>query len=122
MKIAKQCRGLVYVLIALAAVLATSAQAGQSSGIEKRTVVVRYGDLDLSKQAGIDTLYQRIRAAAHSACGTPDIRNRNEFRSFQSCYDEALDNAVAATGSMSLAATHHMRTGRQAMVKATAAL
>lgn len=65
--------------------------------------LVRYGDLDLSREADARTLLNRLDMAATQACGgRPTLRgNRPGLDTFlradfQDCHAEALANAVAA--------------------------
>ena len=54
------------------AVLSLVLAAGQAlagSTDDPPTVTVSFADLDLSKPAGAETLYQRIQAAARTVCG-----------------------------------------------------
>ena len=54
-------------------------------------------DLDLSTQAGQNTLVSRINAAAIRACGgTPDWTQREAFRA---CFKPAFENGIAAMHS-----------------------
>ena len=69
------------------------AQAADLADNTRETVVrVSYSDLDLSSEAGLATLYQRIRGAADAACGprhslveAGSLRRLSENRK---CYDE----------------------------------
>lgn len=79
---------------------------------ETRSVVVSYADLDLSRQAGVDTLYTRLRSASKTVCGTRDVRIVQRRRDWDRCYDEALDNAVATVGVEQMVAEHRAQTGR----------
>ena len=62
----------------------------------ERTATVRYADLNLATQAGVDTLYHRIRVAARNVCGSPHERQLEIRRSIRDCNDAAMENAVAA--------------------------
>ena len=61
-----------------------------------RSVEVRYGEFDLSKPAGTQALYRRIKAAARQVCGPLDVRSAPLMRRWQDCYDTTLANAVAS--------------------------
>jgi UrcA family protein len=56
---------------------------------------VRYDDLDLSEQAGLERLHVRITSAAKRACGPVDRRNQREHAFWQQCYERATSDAVA---------------------------
>lgn len=79
--------------------------------VETRSVTVSYADLDLSKQAGVESLYQRLRVAAHSVCGSKDSRYPEDVRDWQRCHDAALEQAVHRLGNERLTAVHEVRTG-----------
>ncbi len=75
--------------------------AGLTRGPSK---TVRFADLDMSKVAGVETLYSRIRAAARSVC-------QGEVREFYAeCRAKAVDEAVAGVGNTLLAAIHRAAT------------
>jgi UrcA family protein len=81
-------------------------------GAESRSVTVSYADLDMRRAAGANTLYTRLRTAAHSVCSPKPHRGLEDRRDWNRCYSEALDEAVSATGSGELSALHLARTGR----------
>ena len=64
-------------------------------------VTVRYDDLNLSSAAGANTLYLRIVGAARISCGY-EGRSLLEAREWQSCYKNAVADAVAAVNSPNL--------------------
>lgn len=85
-----------------------SAQADMSSGtyslVRGPSKTVRYGDLDLSKRAGAETLYDRIKSAARSVCS-------GEMPAyFADCRAKAVEEAVAGVGNTLLAAVHRAAT------------
>lgn len=89
-------------------VLADTAPASPEFG----SVTVVYDDLNLSNQAGIQTLYERLRRAAIKACAPrPDLHNSEWVRNWRTCVDQALDNAVQRTNMSSLARVHFDATG-----------
>jgi UrcA family protein len=72
---------------------------------------VSYADLDLSKSAGAQTLYKRIKAAARHVCGPVDNYTFvTPSRAFRKCYDQALADAVAQIDRPSLTALHREET------------
>lgn len=77
-----------------------------------RSVVVAYGDLDLSAQSGAQTLYVRLHGAAREVCSPRETRIPRLRREWAQCVDIALDNAVAATGIERVVAMHRDATGR----------
>ena len=94
--------------IALVALAAAPAPAIAQPQGDSRQLVVSYADLDLSTEHGVRILDQRLRFAAHSACGPTsdaDPAGKNEARE---CRAETLalartqrDTAVAGLAGSS---------------------
>lgn len=61
----------------------------------ERNRIVRYGDLNLASQQGVDTLRLRIHRAAKSVCSTDGIANVANQRQIRQCIAEANVNAWA---------------------------
>jgi len=99
-------------LIGLAAIMsayivhAGADPAAASRYRETRTITVTYGDLDLSKTAGIEKLYQRLKVAARNVCGSRDVRDLNAVQDWRRCYRSALAGAVRDVGNTRLSALH----------------
>lgn len=98
-------------LLAVGFAIGTSASAHAAANYGTDTLVrgpsrtVHFADLDLSKRAGAETLYDRIRAAARSVCS-------GEIQMFYAdCRAKAVDEAVAGVGNTLLAAVHRAATG-----------
>jgi UrcA family protein len=85
-------------------VLASSSFAGGAA--DAPSVRVSYSDLDLTKDAGVDRLYARLRRASGSVCGTSDIRDLHNTSRQRACVARALDGAVEAVHSAKLSARH----------------
>jgi UrcA family protein len=68
------------------------------------TVVVRYGDLDLSTPEGARVLYQRISVAAHEVCPVLITRDLALVGKNRACREAAIERAVNAVNSPQLAA------------------
>ena len=69
----------------------------RDSGMEM--VAVSYAELDLSKPAGAEVLYDRLQRAAKQVCGVRE-RSHSPFYTVsaadkQACYEDALNRAVA---------------------------
>jgi UrcA family protein len=81
-----------------------------AAGTITRSVIVRYGDLDLQRDAGVRALYARLRAASRQVCGPepsgPGLRDRG----YERCRRQALDHAVFDSGSLALALLHRSTT------------
>jgi UrcA family protein len=56
-------------------------------------VTVRYGDLNLSSESGINALKQRIRHAAEMVCGEVDTREIRGSTQHLKCVRDAADTA-----------------------------
>lgn len=87
----------------------TSLFAYTASAAETRTksLAVSFADLDLSKPAGAQTLYKRIKAAARTVCGPVDQYTFVvSSYSFRKCFDAAVANAVGQVDRPSLTALH----------------
>jgi UrcA family protein len=76
-----------------------------------KSVTVSFADLDLSKTAGAQTLYKRIKGAARRVCGTKD---RYTQESWRKCIEDAIANAVAQVDRPSLTALHKEEANRGA--------
>jgi UrcA family protein len=74
---------------------------------EAPTVRVRYGELDLTKDAGVERLYTRLQHAALRVCGGDiDHRQLARARVQEACVQQALDRAVEDVHSSRLTARH----------------
>ena len=62
-----------------------------------RQVDVRYGDLDLTSDAGATTMYDRLRTAAKTACGgvLDPLASLGQIGRIRKCRATALAGAVA---------------------------
>ena len=77
---------------------------------DARREVVRFTDLDLTRPAGAQELYRRIKYAAHNVCGTFDRLGYDPR-----CADQAIGRAVADVGAPLLTARHAASTHRAAV-------
>ena len=77
------------------------------------TVVVRYGDLDLSTTDGANVLYQRISVAARQVCPFEDSRALVADGKNRACREAAIERAVNAVNNPQLAAvrSEHVKRG-----------
>lgn len=68
------------------------------------TVTISFSDLDLSKPAGAETLYQRIQAAARIVChrSKKDARDLRIRRASRTCYKDAIDDALKQVNNSNL--------------------
>src|SRR5262245_21233187 len=82
-----------------------------SAAPKEKAQTVSYADLDLSKPAGAQTLYKRIKAAARQVCGPSDQYTFvTPARAFRECYAKAIADAVAQVDRPSLTALHREET------------
>jgi UrcA family protein len=97
------------------ALCACLAAYGASAEPSTKSVAVSFADLDLSKAAGAQTLYKRIKAAARQVCGPRDLYTHvGSQKQFRKCYDTAVANAVAEIDRPSLTALYKEDTARTA--------
>lgn len=77
--------------------LTAGAAAAQQNDDGPRSVVVKYGDLNLDSQAGARVMLARIRSAASRACGEAvDIAMLDRFALYSHCRTASIDQAVRA--------------------------
>jgi UrcA family protein len=83
------------------------------AGVGHRSKSVRYGDLNLSNPAGVETLYVRLEGASQQVCAPrEDYRNRGMRKDWEACYEHAMDAAVEQVGNLGLQEYHLAKTGR----------
>jgi UrcA family protein len=77
------------------------------------TVVVRYGDLDLSSAEGARVLYQRISVAARQVCPLEYSRAVSQIGKNRACREAAIERAVNAVNNPQLVAmrSEHVKRG-----------
>lgn len=64
--------------------------------------VVAYGDLDLSRDSGVATLYTRINSAARAVCEPSDVLMLKLLRESFDCHRDAVARAVSEVNSPAL--------------------
>ena len=82
---------------------------GDSLDIERLSVKVSYGDLNINNEKGVAVLYGRLRAASISVCGVKlawQQKCMHCVRNARDCYEDALSRSVDAVGSELLLALH----------------
>jgi len=92
---------------ALAGILVSPLSAvasGNGKPDEPPVRVVQFGDLDLSRGAGIAVLYSRLHSAAREVCESSDMWSLRLFRQQADCRDAAIGRAVADVNSAALTA------------------
>lgn len=109
-------RHLTLSIAAAAQLLVSVASAEPNTVDEAPRVVVRFAELDLSKAAGADALYQRIRSAARNVCSMHESRDPAQIARSYSCYRSAVDNAVAQVNHPRLSLLHDRALGKKGEV------
>ena len=84
--------------------VASNAYAG-----DERSETVKFADLKLSSQAGVETLYERIHAAAKRVCEQP----AGELGAVRSCVRKAESEAIGKVNLPLLTAFYERKTGNQ---------
>lgn len=95
--------------------LSASANADQSVSIslERTSIEVPYGDLDLNHPSGAKTMMFRLRNASTDACGgMPNIREMRERRVFKICLRQTMAAAIDDLGSAQVAAVYQEELAR----------
>jgi UrcA family protein len=91
------------------------AHGASAAQLRLKTTTVSFADLDLSKAAGAQTLYKRIKVAARRVCGPADrYTYGTPSNPFRKCVDAAIADAVAQVDRPSLTALHQDETSRTA--------
>ena len=89
----------IKLLAAAATALALGGIAQADAQRESVSVVVKYGDLNLQSDDGIEVLRKRIRTAAQTACGSLDTKILGLRDAYEECVEEAFTGGVAAVGN-----------------------
>jgi UrcA family protein len=71
---------------------------------EAPSLVVRYGDLDLATDAGVQALYRRLAVAAQEVCPFEDSKSLAQVSYSHTCRAKAIARAVHDINSPRLAA------------------
>jgi len=83
-----------------------------ADGTETVSVVVKFGDLNLSNPQGAATLYGRIAAAAYSVCGSynsDDAFHHGSLSRVNACVHKAIADAVTRVGQPELLAVYNAK-------------
>jgi UrcA family protein len=83
----------------------------RSTSDGRLSYVVRFDDIDVSKMAGVQTLYSRLRSAAKTVCEPLDGAGLHAAAQHRACMDKALSDAVASVDRPMLSQYHQSRTG-----------
>jgi UrcA family protein len=103
--------GLALLLLGgLAGVMAAGAAGAAASDNDPPRVVVKYSDLSLATDSGVNQLYRRIVYAAKRVCPDAPIRDFALMRQVEACRNQAVAGAVRQIDNSRLAALHASRT------------
>jgi len=86
-------------ILAISTLLASSLSALAQPATEQVAIKVFYGDLDLSKAAGMQTLRSRLRIASLQVCGSDRGALRIGTIDPERCRQDAMTNAMEAIGA-----------------------
>ena len=87
------------------AVVAVSLAGTPGTSPDQQSLTVHYSDLSLDRPADVARLYHRISNAADNACGPRELTGSHvELRSYRTCFDAAVSDAVASVASPALSA------------------
>jgi UrcA family protein len=104
--------------LATAAILCmiSAAPAARADQAERNIFRVAYADLDLSREAGVRSLFKRIEWASRRVCGTrPSPKLIKASAHYQACYRDSLTQAVAEIDSPLLGAMLNGQTRHREM-------
>jgi UrcA family protein len=88
--------------------VASLAHADVDSNLPSRTV--RYDDLNLSTQAGVQSLYRRIQYAAREVCGPEEVPGtRLTSPQWKDCVTSSIRQAVLSVNQPALTAYYAVR-------------
>ena len=97
---------------AVVTVMAIPAIAGATPFIneyDRAAVRVSYADLDLSNEAGLATLYSRLKSASQAVCGSRSFIEAGSLEQLaenKRCYESALSKAIARIDNDKLSDLH----------------
>ena len=89
-----------------------AAHADRTEDVPK--VAVSYADLDLSKPTDAEVLYRRIQTAGRVVCQPLASRELMRRALWQTCYESAVENAVAQVNRPLVSAAHQRKVGKHA--------
>jgi UrcA family protein len=89
----------------LAGVMAAGV-AGAATSDDLPSVVVKYSDLTLATDSGVNQLYRRIVFAAKQVCPDSSLRDLGLQRQVEACRNQAIARAVRQIDNSRLAALH----------------
>ena len=88
----------LFTILAVTTLLTSPLSAQAQVAAEQTSIKVFYGDLDLSKPAGLQTLRGRLKAASLQVCGDSHGALRVGTINPTQCAEDAIAHALAAIG------------------------
>ena len=104
-----RARVALLLLGSLAGVMAAGAAGAATSDGDLPSVVVKYSDLTLATDSGVNQLYRRIMFAAKQVCPDASIRDLAAQRQIEHCRNLAAAKAIQQVGNPRLAALYAIR-------------
>ena len=101
-------------LAAMALGLASAQSYATTSADGVRSIEVSYAELDLTKAAGAQILYARIKKAAYTVCGAYDSPMAWNYAAKTQCFKSAIEAAVVKINSPLLTSLHRNENTRLA--------
>jgi UrcA family protein len=93
----------------LAGVMAAGTAGAATAGSDVPSVVVKYGDLTLGTDGGVNRLYRRIVSAAERVCPDSPIRDLGAQHQVDVCRKQAVARAIQHIDNSRLAALYAVR-------------
>ena len=96
--------------------LGLTAPPAAAAELDRLSVTVKYGDLDVTRPQGATILYGRIRAAAKKVCSPLEAGNVAAKMRFDGCIDKAISDAVKTIQQPELTAFDSAKRGAPRLV------
>lgn len=90
----------------LACLVVTGPVRAANADADVPSMTVHYNELNLGNEAGVQTLYRRLTAAARQVCASQDGRRLQEQLAFRSCVALSLERAVREARNEAVLALH----------------
>ena len=104
-----RARVALVLLGSLAGVMAAGAAGAATSDSDLPSVVVKFDDLTLDTDSGVNQLYRRIVFAAKQVCPDDGMRDLMAHRWVEQCRKQAVARAIQQIDNPRLAALHAVR-------------
>ena len=102
--------GVALVLLgSLAGVMAAGAAGAATPDSDVPSVVVKFNDLTLDTDTGVNRLYRRVEFAAKQVCPDGDMRDLSAHQLVERCRQQAMTRAIRQIDNSRLAALHAVR-------------